>query len=100
MSVWSESNLRFKSERIAAKSKGCCWYCGKGLTKGTATYDHVVPRSLGGLTTVENLVLACSPCNQAKAALTLEEYRSKVGARRFYGEGERGALSVPEVLPR
>lgn len=29
-------------------------------------YDHVIPVSLGGATTVENLQLLCAPCNQAK----------------------------------
>ncbi|MHA1548492.1 MAG: HNH endonuclease [Alphaproteobacteria bacterium] len=35
--------------------------------------DHVVPRSLGGQNTCENLVVACSPCNSAKYWYTLAE---------------------------
>ena len=30
------------------------------------TFDHLVPRSKGGITTWENVVAACSPCNLAK----------------------------------
>lgn len=29
-------------------------------------YDHVIPVSMGGATTVENLQLLCAPCNQRK----------------------------------
>ncbi len=29
-------------------------------------YDHVIPVSMGGATTVQNLQLLCAPCNQSK----------------------------------
>lgn len=29
-------------------------------------YDHLIPVSMGGATTVENLRLLCAPCNQRK----------------------------------
>lgn len=34
-----------------------------------ATVDHVKPRSKGGATRIDNLVLACWDCNQLKADL-------------------------------
>ena len=37
------------------------------------TYDHVVPRSKGGLTTWENIVSACYACNRRKANRTPAE---------------------------
>ncbi len=40
-----------------------CQYCG---AHDDLTFDHVVPRSRGGLTTWENVVTACSPCNLFK----------------------------------
>jgi len=41
-----------------------CQYCG---SKTDLTFDHIIPRSLGGTTTWENVVTACSPCNVRKS---------------------------------
>lgn len=41
-----------------------CQYCG---SKEDLTFDHVIPRSKGGLTTWDNVVAACAPCNLRKA---------------------------------
>ena len=41
-----------------------CQYCTVG---DDLTFDHVVPRSKGGLTTWENVVAACSSCNLRKS---------------------------------
>lgn len=43
-----------------------CQYCGINLPASELTFDHVVPRARGGLTTWENVVTACAPCNLAK----------------------------------
>lgn len=40
-----------------------CQYCS---STRDLTFDHLVPRSKGGLTTWGNIVTACSPCNMAK----------------------------------
>ena len=41
-----------------------CLYCG---APGPSTIDHFIPRALGGSNELENLVPACTPCNQRKA---------------------------------
>jgi 5-methylcytosine-specific restriction endonuclease McrA len=43
-----------------------CQYCG---TREDLTFDHVVPRRHGGVTSWENVVAACSPCNLRKGGL-------------------------------
>jgi 5-methylcytosine-specific restriction endonuclease McrA len=48
-----------------------CQYCGR--TAGTLTVDHVVPRSLGGTETWENLVCACTDCNSRKGDRQLHQ---------------------------
>jgi 5-methylcytosine-specific restriction endonuclease McrA len=40
-----------------------CQYCGVG---DDLTFDHLVPRSRGGLTTWDNVITACSTCNLRK----------------------------------
>lgn len=46
-----------------------CSYCEYNFgNESEMTLDHVLPRSLGGGNEIDNLVLACYPCNQAKAA--------------------------------
>lgn len=41
-----------------------CQYCG---AVDDLTFDHLIPRSRGGLTTWDNVITACSPCNLRKA---------------------------------
>jgi 5-methylcytosine-specific restriction endonuclease McrA len=47
-----------------------CEYCMLPQSSQEATFhiDHVVPRSLGGKTTADNLALACVTCSLRKAA--------------------------------
>lgn len=35
---------------------------------GGLEMDHVIPEALGGLTTAENMTLACAPCNRRKGS--------------------------------
>ena len=42
-----------------------CQYCGEESSR-ELTFDHVVPRNLGGRTEWKNIVAACSPCNLRK----------------------------------
>jgi 5-methylcytosine-specific restriction endonuclease McrA len=44
-----------------------CSYCGRKLTKKSATLDHRIPLTQGGTDDWENLVLSCHSCNQCKA---------------------------------
>ena len=48
------------------RDRFACQYCGD--TPGTTelTFDHVIPRSRGGLTSWDNVVAACSSCNLVK----------------------------------
>jgi 5-methylcytosine-specific restriction endonuclease McrA len=58
--------IRFSRRNIFERDKNTCQYCGRKFKKWELTLDHVVPRSLGGRSTWENLVLACVPCNVRK----------------------------------
>ena len=50
-----------------------CQYCGDTSGRSYMTVDHVIPRSRGGKHEWENLVTACTRCNQRKGSLTPEE---------------------------
>jgi 5-methylcytosine-specific restriction endonuclease McrA len=54
----------FTRFNVFLRDRFCCQYCG---AREDLTFDHVIPRSKGGLTTWGNVVAACSPCNVRKA---------------------------------
>ncbi|NJM65997.1 MAG: HNH endonuclease [Acaryochloris sp. RU_4_1] len=43
-----------------------CWWCGYHLPANRLTLDHLKPKSLGGSNSLENLRLACFPCNNSR----------------------------------
>jgi 5-methylcytosine-specific restriction endonuclease McrA len=51
---------------IFARDRSRCQYCGKHLPTSELSLDHIVPRSLGGQASWENLVCACVKCNVKK----------------------------------
>jgi 5-methylcytosine-specific restriction endonuclease McrA len=65
--------IKFSRENVWARDKGRCQYCGTKVSRLDFTYDHVVPRVQGGTTTWQNVVVACTPCNQRKAGRTPEQ---------------------------
>jgi hypothetical protein len=50
-------------QAVFERDGGRCVQCGATFE---LQYDHVIPHSLGGASTVENLQLLCAPCNQRK----------------------------------
>jgi 5-methylcytosine-specific restriction endonuclease McrA len=64
-----------KRNRILARDRYKCQYCGVKGNDFTLTMDHLLPVSRGGPTSPENLVAACKPCNDRKGARTPEEAR-------------------------
>lgn len=55
--------------RVSIEARQRCGYCQtQELVIGSPLeIDHLVPESLGGLTVLDNLWLACSPCNDHKS---------------------------------
>lgn len=64
--------IKFSRENVYTRDKGKCQYCARNVTRAQATYDHVLPRDLGGKTKWENIVIACLECNQRKRNRTPE----------------------------
>lgn len=65
--------LPLTRKNLIARDLGKCAYCHKSAQHQKATIDHVFPRSRGGQHVWENVVLACSRCNQLKRDKTLDE---------------------------
>jgi 5-methylcytosine-specific restriction endonuclease McrA len=60
---------RFRARIFLAWGHACA-YCGEQAD----TLDHVLPRSQGGLTVMENLVPACRRCNGSKSSADWREW--------------------------
>ena len=60
-------------QSVLLRDRYTCQYCGDTPPRATLTLDHILPRSRGGLTTWENVVTACRPCNVRKGDRLPEE---------------------------
>ncbi|MEZ5779544.1 MAG: HNH endonuclease [Paracoccaceae bacterium] len=68
--VKPQKRVAFTRFNLFLRDEFCCQYCG---SKGDLTFDHVLPRSRGGVTSWDNVVAACAPCNLRKANKLLRE---------------------------
>ena len=64
---------RLNAKNIWERDKGTCQYTGKKLTPNEGNIDHVVPRSKGGKTCWNNVVLCHKDVNAKKADKTPSE---------------------------
>lgn len=71
-SMWSTAG--FSKRGVLVRDNYRCVYCGR---KGT-TIDHIIPQSLGGESSYENCVAACTGCNGKKAARTIDQLGWKI----------------------
>jgi hypothetical protein len=57
---------------VFERAKGVCEYCKSQAGYATEPFaaDHIIPRSKGGQTILENLALACAGCNGRKYTKT------------------------------
>ena len=62
--------MAFTLFNLFLRDEFCCQYCG---VNGELTFDHVVPRARGGVTSWANVVAACSPCTLRKGSRSLKE---------------------------
>ena len=65
-----QKRVAFTRFNLFLRDEFSCQYCG---SKGDLTFDHVVPRARGGITSWENVVAACSRCNLRKGANSLRQ---------------------------
>jgi len=68
--VKPQKSVAFTRFNLFLRDEFACQYCG---TTGDLTFDHVVPRAAGGITSWENVVAACSRCNLSKGSKSLRQ---------------------------
>ena len=71
-------HVRYSRLNIFARDKFTCQYCGVKPHRSQLNLDHVVPRSLGGKTSWENVVCSCVDCNRRKGGRTPEQARLRL----------------------
>lgn len=65
----SESRVTVEQRKIIIeRAKECCEYCRSQARFALQSFsvEHIIPRSKGGETTLDNLALACQGCNNHK----------------------------------
>ena len=65
-------SLRIKVLELA---KGKCQLCGTSVKEAPIDVDHIVPRSKGGKTDLQNLQALCYRCNRGKGNRSSVDYR-------------------------
>ncbi|TFL18271.1 HNH endonuclease [Jannaschia formosa] len=68
--VAPQKKAAFTRFNLFLRDEFSCQYCG---SKGDLTFDHVVPRARGGITSWENVVAACGRCNLRKGSKSLKQ---------------------------
>ena len=68
--VKPRNTVAFTRFNLFLRDEFSCQYCG---SLGDLTFDHIVARKNGGVTSWENVVAACSSCNLKKGSRSLKQ---------------------------
>lgn len=63
-----------QKKAVAERANGCCEYCKSQVRFAIQPFsiEHIIPRSLGGETALDNLAFSCQGCNNHKYNKTEE----------------------------
>ena len=59
-------NPAFTRFNVFLRDNFACQYCHEKFSANELTFDHLIPKCIGGKTTWRNVVSACTPCNVIK----------------------------------
>jgi 5-methylcytosine-specific restriction endonuclease McrA len=65
--------VAFTRYHVFLRDRFSCQYCGKTMPAKDLTFDHVVPRCRGGVSSWTNVVTCCQKDNLAKGSRSLRE---------------------------
>ena len=96
-------SIRFSRENVWLRDEGKCAYCQKQCSRHNFTYDHIMPKTAGGKTGWDNVVVACIKCNQLKGGRTPKEagmtLHAHPGAPKTLS-GFRKSIRVRKNMPK
>lgn len=67
-------NIRENRLKVYERDGYKCRYCGKQLTRFTATLDHITPIAGGGDNSFGNLITSCLGCNSTKSKRSVGDF--------------------------
>jgi 5-methylcytosine-specific restriction endonuclease McrA len=73
-----KKKVHYNRRTIYQRDNNTCQYCQKMKSSEELSLDHVLPKCQGGLTTWENIVVACTECNSKKAGRTPKQAGMKL----------------------
>jgi hypothetical protein len=66
----------WKPDYVSVRDGWQCAYCGRRVNRSTRHIDHRISRVNGGTNHLNNLSLACAPCNLSKGPLNARQFQS------------------------
>ena len=78
----------YEKETVYERYNGHCAISGRPVSPRRMTISHKTPLSKGGTNGMDNLLLSCWSCSQAKQNLSMEEFYQKIGELFFYNADE------------
>ena len=78
--IQPSKNPNFTRFNVFLRDKFACQYCGD---RKDLTFDHLLPKSRGGLTDWNNVVTACSSCNVKKGGKLYKDCELKLTSKPY-----------------
>lgn len=91
-------SVKFNKSNLCIRDDYTCQYCMKKFDTRSLTMEHVIPRSAGGKTSWQNIVMACTRCNIQKGH-RLDVRPIKTPYKPTYGEIVSKAKRIPIDVP-
>ena len=97
-----DKRIPFTRFNLFLRDQFKCQYCSKKFKASELTFDHVISRSKGGISSWDNVVSACFKCNNKKGSLSCSDANMKLIRNpkkpSHYELREMGKLFPPNYL--
>ena len=97
-----DKRIPFTRFNLFLRDQFTCQYCSKKFKASELTFDHVISRSRGGISSWDNVVSACFKCNNKKGSLSCIDANMKLIRKpkkpSHYELREMGKLFPPNYL--